>query len=117
MSNLDANSIEAESRQWFYDRYSQEVVVKWQDWGPRERAEAILWLRKQGRSLRKIAAAPHCSEGLVRHYEIIARLPGQWKETLDHGRYSARQLVANVRAVRRAAANQRQREPDDEYND
>ena len=71
MSDLEANSIEAESRQWFYDRYSREVVVKWQDWGPLERTEAILWLRKQGRSLRKIAASLHCSEGLVRHYELL----------------------------------------------
>jgi len=111
VSNLEANSIEAESRQWFYDRYSREVVVKWQDWGPLERAEAILWLRKQGRSLRKIAASLHCSEGLVRHYEILANLPWQWKEALDQGRYSARQLAAMVRAARQKGGfNQLQRQ-------
>jgi len=111
MSNLEANSISATEQQCFYDQYSREVAVKWQDWGPLERAEAILWFRKQGRSLRNIAASLHCSEGLVRHYEIIANLPWQWKEALDHGRYSARQLAAMVRAARQKGGfNQVQRQ-------
>ncbi len=72
----------------------------WSTWYDLDRGAAIVRLRDEGISLRKLAAIAGCSEGLIRHYEIIGRLPYSWKQYLVQG-YSARKVVGWWRAEQR----------------
>jgi hypothetical protein len=53
---------------------------------------AIIRLRNAGISQRKLALIAGCSEGLMRHLEIVGRMPYAWKRFLEVG-YSTRAVV------------------------
>ena len=66
------------------------------------RGQSIVRLRKHY-SLRELAVELCCSEGLIRHLEIVGTLPSEWKRALLAGQYSTRKVVAVARARRRKA--------------
>ncbi len=61
-------------------------------------------LRNAGYSLRKLAKVAGCSEGTIRNYEILGRIPPAGQQFLDDGRVSMRRLVKAARKARRAAS-------------
>ncbi len=85
-------------------REATRLRLNWKIWDDVARAEVIVWLRKRGVSLRKLAAAVGCSEGLIRHLEIVGRLPVYWKAEIRRGAVSTREVVGWVRGQCRAAA-------------
>lgn len=80
----------------------QRPRSRWSWWPDVFRGEVIVRLRKYY-SLRQLARELGCSEGLIRHLEIVGTLPLACKEELLAGRYSTREVVALVRAQRRNA--------------
>lgn len=84
-----------------------DLAADWSHLGPLERGERVVDILAYGLSNRKLAAILGCSEGLVRHYDIIGRLPDYWKQALQEGRYSAREVVARARRVWKEEANKR----------
>lgn len=80
-----------------------EVVVElrdnWHTWSDLDRGDAVVALREYGVSQRKLAKIIGCSEGLIRHIEIVGRLPHHWKQYLLEG-HSTRKVVAAWRARR-----------------
>lgn len=78
----------------------QRLKSRWSWWADVFRGEVIVRLRKYY-SLRQLARELGCSEGLIRHLEIVGRLPLACKEELLAGKYSTRRVVAEVRAQRR----------------
>jgi hypothetical protein len=77
----------------------RDLVKNWSRWGTVERGEAVVRVLYSGISMRRLAKLVGCSEGLIRHYEIIGLLSDEWKQALREGRYSAREIVAAVRAA------------------
>lgn len=76
-----------------------EINRNWNVWSDLERGEAIVLFRDTGLSHRKLAKIAGCSEGLIRHIEIVGRLPLHWKQYLLDG-HSTRKVVAAWRAAR-----------------
>ncbi len=79
---------------------ARQIQLNWNSWNDLDRAAAILPLRKAGESHRTLAKIAGCSEGLIRHIEIVGHLPLAWKQYLLDG-YSTRKVVAAWRAQRR----------------
>ena len=69
--------------------------------GTLERAAAVVQLRNQGLSLRKLARTAGCSEGTIRNYEILGRVPWQAKKMVYERRISMRKLVQAVREMQK----------------
>jgi lambda repressor-like predicted transcriptional regulator len=69
--------------------------------GTLERAEAVVQLRDQGLSLRKLARTAGCSEGTIRNYEIRGRVPWQAKKMVYERRISMRKVVQAVREMQK----------------
>ena len=76
-----------------------EIYRNWKVWSDLERGQAVVRLRDTGVSHRKLAKIAGCSEGLIRHIEIVGRLTGQWRQYLLDGN-STRKVVAAWRAAR-----------------
>ncbi len=83
-------------------RQAYELRANWNRMHDVYRAEAIVPLRRAGLSLRLLGRFLGCSEGLIRHLEIVAQFPPGAKEQLLRGYYSTRQLVAEWRRQQRA---------------
>jgi len=83
-----------------------ELLDRWPVWGTLERAESVVRLRNEGLSLRRLARTAGCSEGTIRNYEILGRVPWQAKQMLYERRISMRKLVQ--------AAREMQKRPEDE---
>ena len=79
----------------------RELISKWPVWGTLDRAEAVVWLRNEGFSLRKLARTAGCSEGTIRNYEILVRVPLQAKQMLYERRISMRKLVQAAREMQK----------------
>ncbi len=77
-----------------------QVQDNWNTWDDLERGDAIVKLRKHGQSHRSLARIAGCSEGLIRHIEIVGRLPYAWKQLLRDG-HSTRKVVAEWRKQHR----------------
>lgn len=81
-----------------------ELAANWSCLGAVERGEHVVDILGYGISNRKLAKVLRCSEGLIRHYEIIGFLTDPWKQALREGRYSARQVVDQVRRLQKQEA-------------
>jgi hypothetical protein len=81
--------------------YLRELLREWPAWGFLDRAEAVMRLRNEGYSLRQLAKVAGCSEGTIRNYEIVGKVPGEAHRILDDGRVSMRRLVQMVREARK----------------
>ena len=81
-------------------QYLRELLHEWPTWGTLERAASVVRLRNAGYSLRKLAKVAGCSEGTIRNYEILGRIPPAGQQFLYDGRVSMRRLV---KAARKAA--------------
>jgi hypothetical protein len=84
-------------------RYARELRLNWSHWNDLDRGAAVVRIRQAGVSLRKLALIAGCSEGLIRHIEIVGRLPTYWKQYLYAG-HSTRKVVGWWRAERRRKA-------------
>ena len=84
-------------------RLLAELREHWNDWHDLDRGETIARFRDCGESQRKLAKILGCSEGLIRHLEIVGRLPWQWKQLYDWN-WSTRKIVEAWRAERKAEA-------------
>ena len=82
--------------------YLRELLHEWPGWGPLERADAVVRLRNAGCSLRKLAKVAGCSEGTIRNYEILGRVPWEAKQMLRDGRVSMRRVVQLAREAQKA---------------
>jgi hypothetical protein len=71
---------------------------------PRVRDTFRVRLRAEGYSLRQLAKVAGCSEGAIRNYEIVGKVPGEAHWILDDGRVSIRRLVQMVRKARKPQA-------------
>ncbi|MDT8066634.1 MAG: hypothetical protein ROO76_00570 [Terriglobia bacterium] len=78
-----------------------QINQNWKTWTDLERGEAVVRLRDYGVSHRRLARIAGCSEGLIRHIEIVGILPHHWKQYLYAG-YSTRRIVAAWRAQQRS---------------
>jgi hypothetical protein len=81
--------------------YLRQLQGEWPRWGFLDRAEAVMRLRNEGYSLRQLAKVAGCSEGTIRNYEIVGRVPPTAHQILDDGRVSMRRLVQMVREARK----------------
>ena len=79
----------------------RELLYKWPVWGTLERADAVVWLRKEGLSLRKLARTADCSEGTIRNYELLGRTRYYWRQAHYDGRVSMRRLVQLAREAKK----------------
>jgi hypothetical protein len=79
---------------------AQRMRDNWNNWNDLQRGEAIVLFRNAGESHRKLAKIVGCSEGLIRHIEIVGRLPLGWKQLILNG-HSTRRVVAAWRALRK----------------
>jgi lambda repressor-like predicted transcriptional regulator len=86
-------------------QYLRELLHEWPRWGTLERAAAVVRLRNEGYSLRKLAKIAGCSEGTIRNYEILGRVPWHAKKMLYDGQISMRRLVQLAREAQNAAAS------------
>ena len=77
--------------------YLHELRREWLRWGFLDRADAVVRLRNEGYSLRTLAKVALCSEGTIRNYEILGRVPPAAQLYLWEGRVSIRRLVKEVR--------------------
>ena len=82
------------------------IRYNWKRWNDLQRADAILLLRNEGESQRTLAKIAGCSEGLIRHIEIVGRLPNSWKQLLLDG-HSTRKVVKAWRAQQKQQRQQR----------
>jgi hypothetical protein len=80
-------------------RLCYELRDQWSEWHDLDRGAMVVELRDSGVSQRKLAKWVGCSEGLIRHIEIVGRLPWNWKQLYDRG-WSTRAIVASWRAER-----------------
>ena len=71
----------------------------WNNWSDLDRGDAVVALLEYGVSRRHLARIVGCSEGLIRHIEIVGLLPHHWKQYL-HAGHSTRKVVAAWRAQR-----------------
>ena len=78
-------------------RLCYELRDHWREWHDLDRGARVVELRDTGVSQRKLAKLVGCSEGLIRHIEIVGRLPSSWKQRYDRG-WSTRAIVAAWRA-------------------
>ena len=76
------------------------IRLNWHNWNDLQRGAAIVLLRDAGESHRNLAKVAGCNEGLIRHIEIVGRLPQNWKQLLLNG-HSTRKVVAAWRAQQR----------------
>jgi hypothetical protein len=81
--------------------YLREFLREWSAWGFLDRAEAVVRLRNEGYSLRTLAKIVGCSEGTIRNYEILGRVPPAAKQILFDGRVSMRRLVQLAREAQK----------------
>jgi transcriptional regulator with XRE-family HTH domain len=81
--------------------YCRQLLHEWPAWGTLERANAVVRLRNEGYSLRKLARIAGCSEGTIRNYEILGRVPRAAKQILYDGRVSMRRLVQLAREAQK----------------
>lgn len=65
-----------------------------------DRGEAIVGLRGEGVSYCRLGKWVGCSEGLVRHLEIVGRLP-EWPKQRIRAGEATRPFVEGVRSQRR----------------
>ena len=77
--------------------YLEELLYEWPDWGTLERASSVVRLRNAGYSLRRLARVAACSEGTIRNYEILGRVPWEAQKIHYDGRVSMRRLVQLAR--------------------
>jgi hypothetical protein len=82
-----------------FDYHVRLLKFNWDSWNDLERASVVVLLCDDGASRRKLAKFIGCSEGLIRHMEILGCMPDSWQQLLT--RHSTRQLVAAWRAERR----------------
>ena len=82
--------------------YPRELVHAWQAWDTLERGDAVVRLRDEGYSLRQLAKIAGCTEGTIRNYEILGRVPLEAKRILCDGQTSMRRLVQWAREARKA---------------
>ena len=61
----------------------------------------VVRLRNAGYSLRKLAKIAGCTEGTIRNYEILGRVPPEAKQILYDGRVSMRRLVQLAREAQK----------------
>jgi hypothetical protein len=87
-----------DERHYYILERLRKLLHEWPAWGTLDRADAVVWLRNQGLSLRKLARTAGCTEGTIRNYEILGQMPHHWKQALIEGQFSMRQLVALWRA-------------------
>ncbi len=76
-----------------------ELQANWKYWHDLDRAASVVRLVDYGCSKRGLAKLLGCIEGLIRHIEIVGRLPLRWKQYLMEG-HSTRKVVAAWRAQR-----------------
>jgi hypothetical protein len=81
----------------------RELLYRWPVWGTLDRAEAVVQLRNEGLSLRKLAKTAGCCEGTIRNYEFLGRVPWQAKRALSEGRITMRKLVQAARDAHQEA--------------
>ena len=81
--------------------YLRELRREWPAGGTLERAGAVVRLRNEGYSLRQLAKVAGCSEGTIRNYEILGRVPPAGQQILEDGRISMRRLVKTVRKAQK----------------
>jgi predicted transcriptional regulator len=81
--------------------YLRQLQNEWPRWGFLDRGEAVMRLHNEGYSLRQLAKVAGCSEGTIRNYEIVWRVPPAAHRFLDDGRVSMRRLVKEVRKARK----------------
>jgi hypothetical protein len=84
--------------------YLRRLQGEWPRWGFLDRAEAVMRLRNEGYSLRQLAKVAGCSEGTIRNYEIVCRVPPAAHRILDDGRVSMRRLLRMAREARKPQA-------------
>jgi hypothetical protein len=84
--------------------YLRQLQSEWPRWGFLDRGEAVVRLRDEGYSLRTLAKVAGCSEGTIRNYEIVCRVPPAAHRLLDDGRLSIRRVVKAVRKERKPQA-------------
>jgi lambda repressor-like predicted transcriptional regulator len=89
-----------EARQY----YLRELRREWPAGGSLERAGAVVRLRNEGYSLRTLAKVAGCSEGTIRNYEILGRVPPAAKQFLYDGLVSMRRLVKAARKAQKPQA-------------
>jgi hypothetical protein len=82
------------------------LAANWLQLSPLDRADRVGYILRYGLSKRKLAKLLGRSEALIRHYEIIASLNDNGRNLLLSGRYSARQLVAEIRRYQREQKHQ-----------
>ena len=81
--------------------YLRQLLHEWPAWGTLERAASVVRLRNEGYSLRKLAKVAGCTEGTIRNYEILGRVPPAAKQILYDGRISMRRLVQLAREAQK----------------
>ncbi len=104
-------SSDDDERHYYVVEGLRELRHKWPAWGTLERADAVVWLRNEGLSLRKLAKIAGCTEGTIRNYEILGQVPAFWRQAHIENRFSMRQLVALWREGQKGAPR------DDKGND
>lgn len=77
----------------------QILQAHWERLSDVERGQIIVLLRAE-MGVRQLARFLPCSEGLVRHLEIVGKLPAFVKQAIVEGRCSARKAVAWYRQQR-----------------
>lgn len=100
-----------DERHYYVVERLRELLYKWPAWGTLERADAVVRLRNEGFSLRKLARIAGCSEGTIRNYELLGRVPWEAKQMLFDGRVSMRQVVQVAREAQKGVPR------DDDDND
>jgi lambda repressor-like predicted transcriptional regulator len=93
----------------------RELRYKWPAWGTLERAEAVVQLRNEGLSLRKLAKTAGCCEGTIRNYEFLGRAPWEAKQMLYDGQVSMRRVVQLAREAQKRVPNDN--DDDDDVDD
>lgn len=86
-----------------------ELLHKWPAWGTLERADAVVRLRNEDLSLRKLARTAGCSEGTIRNYDLLGRTTSYWRKAHIDNKISKRRLVQLARDERKRRAARQQR--------
>ena len=73
--------------------YCRQLLHEWHAWGTLDRAGAVVRLRNEGYSLRRLGKIAGCSEGTIRNYELLGQVSDYWRQALIDGRISMRRLV------------------------
>jgi hypothetical protein len=86
-----------DERHYYIVQSLRELRFKWPAWGTLERGDAVVWLRNEGYSLRKLAKIAGCGEDTIRNYDLLGRTTSHWRKAHIDNEISMRRLLQLAR--------------------